>query len=298
MKKWLSIFLVLMLAVLAGCARPSVRTGGAAQAAAEEMEIHCLDIGQGDAALIGWQNKWTMIDTGDVEHRPQIVKLLEQYGVKELENLIITHPDSDHLGGAYAILKKFPVRNVFDNGQEKLTHTYHTYLKTLDRKKLSPTVLRDGMNLDLGGGAYLQVLSPGKQLITKNRNGEPDFNNNSIVMKLVLGDFSMLFTGDAEKLQEKSILRSHSGDLKSVVLKVGHHGSYTSSSREFLHAIAPRVAIISCGRDNPYGVPHKVTMRNLEETRAKIYRTDRDGTVTVRTDGNGFWVEGEYSEKN
>ncbi len=320
MRRCLEIVLLCVLFLVVGCAH-ILPTGGAPRINTEKflntitnsesivhkilptsekldgqvLKVRCLYIGQGDAALITWQGQNILIDTGDVEHRPELVRLLEKYGVKQVDKMIITHPDSDHLGGAYAVLKHFPVTEVYDNGQEKITATYRTYLKMLLRKKIKPETLREGASVDLGGGARLRVVSPGAQLLRKG--GQEDYNNNSIVCRLEYGDFTMLFTGDAEKEQEREILQRHSRDLQSLVLKVGHHGSKTSSTMAFLQAVQPKIAIISCGKNNPYHVPHAPALRNLAAVGAKVYRTDQDGTVTVVTNGKEYRVETQVDSK-
>lgn len=292
MKKILVGLVFLLSFFCVGCSFAGGRTFPEMDKNSQQMDIHCLYIGQGDATLIKWQGKWTMIDTGEVEQRPEIVRLIDKYNVTELENLIITHPDGDHIGGAYAVLNHIPVRHVYDNGQVKLTNTYKTYLKTVRNKGLSIQVLKEGMQLDLGGGACFKVLSPGEKHLSK-KDGSPDYNNNSLIMKLVFGDFSMLFTGDAEKIQEMQTLKYHAKDLSALVLKVGHHGSHTSTTNSFLKAVHPEIAVISCGRNNRYGFPHKEPLRNLERMGVQIYRTDRDGTVSIETDGKAYRVKGE-----
>lgn len=259
-----------------------------------ELVIRCLDIGQGDATLIEWQGKWTLIDTGDVEHRAALTQYLDRYGVKEVENLIITHPDGDHLGGAYAVLQHVPVRYVFDDGLTKTNAIYRTYLKTLDKKGLRPYVLTQGMQVDLGAGVYFDVLGPTENVTYKK--GKPDYNNHSIVMKLVANQFTMLFTGDAEKRQEHELLQAYGKKLAATVLKVGHHGSKTGTTESFLAAVRPQVATISSGRGNPYGLPHAPVLERLQKRGIRIYRTDRNGTIIVRTDGSTYTVEGEYNE--
>lgn len=260
----------------------------------KELVIRCLDIGQGDATLISWRGKWTLIDTGDVEHRSALTQYLDRYGVKEVENLIITHPDGDHLGGAYAVLKHVPVRYVFDDGLTKTNAIYRTYLKTLDKKGLRPYVLTQGMQVDLGDGVYFDVLGPTENVMYKK--GMPDYNNHSIVMKLVANQFTMLFTGDAEKGQEHELLKSHGKKLAATVLKVGHHGSKTGTTESFLAAVRPQVSTISSGRGNPYGVPHAPVLERLQKRGIRIYRTDRNGTITIRTDGRTYTVKGEFDE--
>ena len=144
--------------------------------------------------------------------------------------------------------------------------------------------------MDFFDGVKFNVLGPVK--VIKDQKGNSDFNNNSIVGRLTYGSFSMMFTGDAEQEEEKTIL-GKGGTLKSDVLKVGHHGSRTSTSPAFLKAVSPKNAFISCGQGNDYGHPHKVTIDKLEKAKVQIYRTDRNGTVTLTSDGSSYRIEKE-----
>lgn len=303
--KWITAGLALLLLFVGGCTRALPSATGAGDwlkeipivgewAAAQDgtLYVHCLDIGQGDAILIEWRGRWTMIDTGDVEHRAQIADYLDRYSVKRLEQLIITHPDGDHLGGAYAVLRHVPVGRVYDNGQEKLNYMYRTYLRTLARTGVKRTTARKDDVIDLDDGATLTLMGPPQPLLTR-KAGKADYNNNSVVAMLSYGDFRMLLTGDAEKEEEAWLVENYANRLRATVLKVGHHGSYTSSSADFLRRVRPQIAVISCGRNNSYGFPHKEPMARLNVIETKVYRTDRDGTVTVLTDGKAVAVRKE-----
>lgn len=302
--KWITVALALLLLVVSGCVR-SVQGDSAGAwirdipvvgewAATQDrtLYVHCLDIGQGDAILIEWRGRWTMVDTGDVEHRAQIADYLDWYNVKRLDQLIITHPDGDHLGGAYAVLRHVPVGRVYDNGQEKLNYMYRTYLRTLARTGVPRTTAKKDDVIDLGDGATLTLMGPPEPLLTR-KGGKADYNNNSIVAMLAYGEFRMLLTGDAEKEEEAWLVEQYGDRLRATVLKVGHHGSYTSSSAAFLRRVQPQVAVISCGRNNSYGFPHKEPLARLREIGAAVHRTDRDGTVTVLTDGKSLAVRKE-----
>lgn len=277
-----------------GSAAPSASSGGAKTSASSkggsQLTVRMLDIGQGDAFLLGKDGKFVMIDTGDIEHRDQIVALLHKYKVKEISKIIITHPHADHLGGMNAIFKNFKVDAIYDDGMPAGTGSYKNYLKQIKEKKIPYHVLKAGDEVDFFDGVKFNVLGPVK--VIKDQKGNSDFNNNSIVGRLTYGSFSMMFTGDAEQEEEKTIL-GKSGTLKSDVLKVGHHGSRTSTSPAFLKAVSPKNAFISCGQGNDYGHPHKVTIDKLEKAKVQIYRTDRNGTVTLTSDGNSYRIEKE-----
>lgn len=277
-----------------GSAAPSSSSGGAKTSASakggSQLTVRMLDIGQGDAFLLEKDGKFVMIDTGDIEHRDQIVAILHKYKVKEISKIIITHPHADHLGGMNAIFKNFKVDAIYDDGMPAGTGSYKNYLKQIKEKKIPYHVLKAGDEVDFFDGVKFNVLGPVK--VIKDQKGNSDFNNNSIVGRLTYGSFSMMFTGDAEQEEEKTIL-GKGGTLKSDVLKVGHHGSRTSTSPAFLKAVSPKNAFISCGQGNDYGHPHKVTIDKLEKAKVQIYRTDRNGTVTLTSDGSSYRIEKE-----
>ena len=296
--KFLAVFLLSLSLTAAfsacGSAAPSVSSGGAKTSASakggSQLTVRMLDIGQGDAFLLEKDGKFVMIDTGDIEHRDQIVALLHKYKVKEISKIIITHPHADHLGGMNAIFKNFKVDAIYDDGMPAGTGSYKNYLKQIKEKKIPYHVLKAGDEVDFFDGVKFNVLGPVK--VIKDQKGNSDFNNNSIVGRLTYGSFSMMFTGDAEQEEEKTIL-GKGGTLKSDVLKVGHHGSRTSTSPAFLKAVSPKNAFISCGQGNDYGHPHKVTIDKLEKAKVQIYRTDRNGTVTLTSDGSSYHIEKE-----
>lgn len=296
--KFLAVLLLSLslTAVFSACgsAAPSASSGRAKTSASakggSQLTVRMLDIGQGDAFLLEKDGKFVMIDTGDIEHRDQIVALLHKYKVKEISKIIITHPHADHLGGMNAIFKNFKVDAIYDDGMPAGTGSYKNYLKQIKEKKIPYHVLKAGDEVDFFDGVKFNVLGPVK--VIKDQKGNSDFNNNSIVGRLTYDSFSMMFTGDAEQEEEKTIL-GKGGTLKSDVLKVGHHGSRTSTSPAFLKAVSPKNAFISCGQGNDYGHPHKVTIDKLEKAKVQIYRTDRNGTVTLTSDGSSYRIEKE-----
>lgn len=293
-------FIIMGIFVTAGCTpgtgqkQPGPQAGTVQQTpSSEEMSVHILDIGQGDAILIGRAGEWALIDSGDVDHRTQMKAYLQKYGVKELKTVIITHPHADHLGGMYAVFQSVKVDRIYDDGQITTTSTYRNYLKEIKKRNIPYDTLKAGETVALVEGVPFEVLGPVKA--AKDGQGHPDLNNCSIVGRITYGKFSMLLTGDAEKEEENSILQTYRSHLKSDVLKVGHHGSRTSSGISFLTAVKPQAAVISAGAGNSYGLPHDITLKNLEKMSVSIYRTDRDGTITVRTDGIKYTLGKEHS---
>ena len=162
-----------------------------------KLDVYMLDIGQGDAILLKVGDEYSMIDTGDIEHRENIVAQLKSMGVTKLKNIIITHPHADHMGGFYAIAKAMPIEHVYDDGISVDNNMYKTYEKWIDKNKIQRSTLRSGDVVDFGHGAVFLVYAPWAEPLT-DKKGAPDLNNNSIVGKLIFGKFSMLFTGDAE----------------------------------------------------------------------------------------------------
>ena len=267
---------------LAGCGeetKAAGETGGGG-----ELAIHVLDIGQGDATLLSKDGEWVLIDSGDVDHRPQMKEYLKQYGVSTVSKVIVTHPHADHMGGMLAVFQTAEIEDIYDDGVPTTTNTYRTYLKNIKAKNIRYHKVGAGDTIPLFDGVNFEVLAPVKTI--KNERGEADLNNNSVVGRLVYGNFAMMFTGDAEAEEEKTILNAGAA-VKSDILKVGHHGSRTSSSAAFVKAVAPKIGIISLGAGNSYGHPHAKTLKTLEKHKVEIFRTDRDGTVTVTTTGSG-----------
>ena len=278
--------------VLAGCGNSasSSSSGGAKavqslSASDKDLRISVLNVGQADATLIQYKGKNMLIDTGEVDSRADLVKQLKERKVKDIDIIVITHPHGDHLGGMAELFKDFKIKQIYDNGQSANTAMYRNYLKK-------------GDTFTLGDDVTFTVLSPGKPFTKENTQGVSESgltNDNSIVCKMTYGQFSMMFTGDAQKEVEEKILKDYKpADLKSDVLKVGHHGSKTSSSDAFVKAIAPKAATISCAAGNQYKFPHEPTLKTLQKYNVEVYRTDRNGVITITTDGSSYSIEKEH----
>ena len=267
----------------------------------EGVTIKVLAVGQGDAILIRTPEQTVMIDTGDSSETKRFRTVLKQEGIRRLDKLIITHPHRDHIGGAAEVFRLCEIKAVYDNGQPTTTNIYREYLKTILKKRISYQPLRDGDVLELGGGALLHVLSPTQQMVDERgmQNGKLDLNLNSVVARIEYGDFSMMLTGDAEIPTEEGILERHAaGALRCQVLKASHHGSKTSSCDSFLKAVDADVVLVSCGESNEYHDPHPSVLYRYRKHEMDYYRTDKNGTITVRTDGKKYTVQPEHGEKN
>lgn len=245
--------------------------------------IDVIDIGQGDASLIRTAKEVILIDTGDVSARGKLVDYLKKQGITTIDKVIITHPHADHLGGMASVLENFTVKQIYDSGQTTTTALYRQYLSTVKKRKIPFAVLAAGDQLDFGGGVTFKVFGPQKPYIS-----DSELNNNSIVGKLIYGQFSMLFTGDAEKEAEERLQKNYASELRANVLKSPHHGSRTSSSWPFLKAVSPDAITISAGADNEYQHPHTVTLKKYTELKAQIYRTDLNGSIRITSDGKTY----------
>lgn len=276
--------MVLLLFIISGCGgNKTVEKNG------EGITVKMLDVGQGDALLVRTKEQTILIDTGDVDEREKFLACLKKEGITTIDKMIITHPHADHMGGAEVVFKNFTVKEVYDNGQPTTTNLYRTYLKTIKEKNITYKHLAAGDVLDFGDGTVFKVLSPPKGKVAAGG----DLNENSIVGRLAYKDFSMLFTGDSTAEAEAQMLSAYKADLKSTILKSPHHGSKTSSNFNYLKAVAPEAVLISLGSGNEYGHPHKVILDKYEKLKMKIFRTDKDGTITIQTNGSTYDIKKE-----
>lgn len=291
--------------VLAGCGNSasSSSSGGAKavqslSASDKDLRISVLNVGQADATLIQYKGKNMLIDTGEVDSRADLVKQLKERKVKDIDIIVITHPHGDHLGGMAELFKDLKIKQIYDNGQSANTAMYRNYLKNIKAKNIAYKTLKKGDTFTLGDDVTFTVLSPGTPFTKENTQGVSESgltNDNSIVCKMTYGQFSMMFTGDAQKEVEDKILKDYKpADLKADVLKVGHHGSKTSSSDAFVKAVAPKAATISCAAGNQYKFPHEPTLKTLQKYNVEVYRTDRNGVITITTDGSSYSIEKEH----
>jgi competence protein ComEC len=223
-----------------------------------------------------------------------VVPFLHRKGINHLDLVVLTHPHADHLGGLNIVLDEIKVDQVLDGGQIYDSQAYLRFKELIKANQIKYVIARAGQVVNFGGEIEGRIFNPSLPFL-QNTNSDP--NNNSIVMRLVYGDVSFLFTGDMEKNGEERVLNSAFGSLHSTILKVGHHGSSTSTSDEFLGAASPRVTVISVGKHNRYRHPSPSTLKKLELTGVKVYRTDESGAVTVRTDGKTFSVESQKQRR-
>lgn len=240
------------------------------------FQIDFIDVGQGDAALVQCDNHYMLIDGGGSKKSSLIYTYLKKRGIRHLDYIVATHADADHIGGLAGALYYASVGTAYCPVTTNDTKTFRNFVKYLNSHGKSITVPSSGENFSLGNSS-IAVLGP-------VRTGDED-NNNSIVLRIVYGNTSFLFTGDAEEEEEKDILSLYP-DLQSTVLKVGHHGSKDSTSQYFLRSVAPQYAVISVGDNNSYGHPTEEVLSRLHDTDVITYRTDLQGDVICTSDGN------------
>ena len=222
----------------------------------DATEVHFIDVGQGDAALLLSGGQAVLIDAGTAESAGALVRYLEERGVRSLYAVIASHPHSDHIGGMAAVLSAFPAEHFYMGPETQNTAAYEDMLDALEAQGVQPAIPADSDTLRLDSGATVTFLGPADDVSAEN------MNDRSLIALFSTGTEQVLFMGDAEAAAEQSLL-AHHPELTCDILKVGHHGAATSSTPAFLSAIQPSVAVISCGVDNDYGHPSDQTLQNL-----------------------------------
>ncbi|MDB2060679.1 ComEC/Rec2 family competence protein [Clostridium perfringens] len=284
-KKILAIISTVTVLSFAGCGAQKNNNISKSSAESEYsgMSVTYLNVGQGDSELIQVNGINMLIDAGTNAGANDLVKDLKNRGIKTIDIAIATHPHEDHIGGMDEVLENFDVKSFYAPKVAHTTKTYENMLKAVKNEGLKIKQIKEGTKIDLGKDTEVQVYSPVKSQYE-------ELNNYSPVMKISYGQNSFMFTGDAESLVEKEILNENK-DLKADVLKLGHHGSHSSTSEEFLKAVDPSIAIVSFAKDNKYGHPHKETMSNLKKAGITVYETFRDGDITISSNGKKLDVK-------
>ncbi|GHV07713.1 metallo beta-lactamase superfamily lipoprotein [Clostridia bacterium] len=235
--------------------------------------VYFIDVGQADSALVECDGKFMLIDGGNVADSDLVYTFLKDRSVTHLEYIVGTHAHEDHIGGLAGALNYATVGTAFCPVTEYDTKAFRSFVKYLGDVKITVPTAGDSFKL---GSASVKIIAPVKQYKSPN--------DTSIVLKITYGSTSFLFTGDAEREAEADILE-YGADLKSTVLKVGHHGSDTSTTYPFLREIMPQYAVISCGKNNNYGHPNDNTLSRLRDADVTVFRTDLQGTITCKSDG-------------
>lgn len=247
--------------------------------------VHFIDVGQADAILITKGSEAMLIDGGNRDDAELVIQYLIEQDVKKLKYVIATHPHEDHIGGLSQVLTTFEVEKVILSNGEANTETFGNLIDSIENNKV-PSVYANVGDIYTLGDASFKILAP-------NSEYYEELNNYSVVVKLVNGNNSFMFMGDAEQLSESEILERNATNLTADVLKVGHHGSKSSTSQKFLDAVHPQYAVISVGKDNDYGLPKQQTINRLNKIGVTTYRTDEHGTIIMKSDGNTISVKTE-----
>jgi len=279
----MKLYLLLPILLLVACTCPECPKINCPTCNAPEVKedpikqvfVYFIDVGQGDAILIKSGETEMLIDCGKNVAGPGIVNFMEDKGVGDLEYLLITHPDSDHLGGCDDVLRAFKTHSVITNGQESDTNSYFEVVEELDTEQQIIASKGNAWNI---GPAEIRVIQA--------NNGLDDSNQNSIVTKMSYGTTDILFTGDCDRKCEDLLLDNN---IQAEILKIAHHGSKFGTEIDFLETVQPQVAVILVG-PNSYGHPTDEVLGRLSQEGVAVYRTDYDSDVIIKLNGEGYEV--------
>ncbi len=248
-----------------------------------EVSIHMIDVGQGDAIFIDSADSDILIDAGPGDSADRLLWYLDSIGVYEIDYAFFSHPHEDHIGGGDDIISHYKVNNVVMPDYYENTACYRRLIEGVDFEGAELIYACSGDEFTIGD-INVEVYSPGPRYKPDDANGV------SLIMKVSYGDVDAMFTGDAEVHNEEFALNKYADRMDCEILKVGHHGSSTSTSEEFLYAVSPELAVISVGTDNSYGHPHKETMALLNGYMDDIYRTDLHGDIVIGMTKDSYWL--------
>lgn len=285
------VVLLVLIMFLAGCGNQTKNNANvnnkvpkAAVTVPGNLVVSFIDVGQGDSELLQLPNGQNMlIDAGTNEAGHNVVSYLNSRDIKKIDYLVATHPHEDHIGGMDSVIKSFNIGNIYMPKVTTTTKSFDDVLNSIEAKGLKITTGKAGTTIIDQNGLKISFLAP-------CGTGYEDLNNWSIVTKVQFGNTSFLFEGDAQIESENQMISS-GANLKADVLKVGHHGSRSSTSPAFLQAVAPSYAVISVGKGNDYGHPHQITLNKLSAAAISVLRTDQHGTVVITSDGKKLTVK-------
>ncbi|SHI96849.1 competence protein ComEC [Clostridium cavendishii DSM 21758] len=248
----------------------------------KNLTVHYFDVGQGDSMLVQVNNKNLLIDAGTSEAKDELIKDIKELNIKKLDYVIATHPHEDHIGSMDDIIKTFDIGKFYAPKVTTNTKTFQNMITELKNKGLKINTINSNSkpDIDLGADTKFEVFAP-------NSEKYENLNNYSPIIKITYKNNSFLFTGDAERISEKEVLDKNL-NVKADVLKLGHHGSKTSTSKDFFNAVNPKIAIISVAKKNDYGHPNKETINLLNKSGIKYYMTSDEGTITLNSDGHSI----------
>lgn len=287
--KRITAFLICILIIcttLSGCDLPFFREGHKINSQLLTGEIglraHFVDVGQGDCILLESQGQFALVDAGEYSQKDTVVSYLCSMGVDNIDYVISTHPHSDHCGSLSEVIRSFDCDVLLTPDTHSESSVFDYVLDAADERGVEVRYAEKGDTYTLGSSS-ITVLSPDKDSVYSS------LNDYSLVCKVEYGNTSLLLTGDAEKVVEDELLREDA-DLNADVLKCGHHGSSTGNTLPFIMAVNPAAAIITCGKDNDYGHPHKETTETLDILGIPVWRTDRDSTIIMMSDGESISI--------
>ncbi len=248
----------------------------------DDLKIYFIDVGQADCTLIEQNGKFMLIDAGNNDDGNLVVNFLKQKGVSKLDYVIGTHAHEDHIGGLDNVIQNFDEEKIFFPKTTSTTKTFEDFVKAVKAKNKKLYAPNSGEKFTFANSTF-EILAP-------NADNYEDANNYSIVIKLTYKNRSFIFMGDAEKISEDEILNK-GYDVRSDLIKIGHHGSSSSTSDKFLKAVNPKYAVICVGKDNSYNHPKKSVMDRLKKYNIKVYRTDEQGDITAICDGENIVLD-------
>lgn len=282
-KKWLYLaaaLVAVIVAVITALASSEPEQPVQEETENSNFQVHYIDVGQGDCSLVVCDGQTLLIDAGENGHETDVINYLRSLGIEKLDYIIATHPHSDHIGGLPEVIEEFGMSNIImprlTKEQTPTTKTYRLMLEEIQASGAKVISAKVGSTYALGEASF-EILGPVS-------NNAEDLNSMSVVAKVTHGENTFLFTGDAESDEEKEIIGA-GVDLDADVLKMGHHGSNTSSCKEFLAEVTPEICVIMCGEDNDYGHPHKEPLERLKKYTNEIYRTDICGSIVISSNG-------------
>lgn len=267
------ILVLISMMILVGCQV----TTSQIDFSGDKLLIDFIDVGQGDSTLVMFPNQEiALIDAGTRAGRMEVVKHLQELNIKRIDYLIGTHPHEDHIGGLPEVIRSFKIGKVYLPNKINNTAIFEELLYEIKNNNLTISEGKTGVKIIDDEDLKFYIISPSKEYA--------NINNNSIVTKIIYKEFTAIITGDAEEEAEYNMIQE-GHDLKANILRVGHHGSSTSSTKEFISKVDPEYAVISLGKDNSYGHPHKEVIDLLEEKNIVSLRTDELGNISIQTDG-------------
>lgn len=250
------------------------------------LKVHYIDVGQGDSIFIELPNKESMlIDAGETDNSSKVIRYIQELGYNNINYLVGTHPHTDHIGGLEEVIKNFNIGKIYMPKVIHVSKTYENLLIAISNKELKVTQAKAGVSILDTENLDIDIIAP-------NKDSYNNLNNYSAVIKVTYGNRKFLFMGDAEVESENEITT----DLSADVIKVGHHGSDTSSSISFVKKVNPSYAIISVGTNNQYNHPYTNIVNRWNSVGAKIYRTDLNGNIVITTNGNEFKIQIDRGE--